>query len=64
MKTILEKALIQDYPVSISNLDYSKCLEAFGNEIIDAKICLKCNRKTIHQYAKVCMNCGENINEV
>lgn len=24
----------------------------------DAEICPKCDRKTMHQYVKVCMNCG------
>ena len=24
----------------------------------DASICPECHRKTIHQYAKVCMSCG------
>ena len=29
--------------------------EQAGN---DADVCEKCGRKTIHQYAKTCMNCG------
>jgi len=24
----------------------------------DATVCKKCGRKTVHQYARVCMNCG------
>jgi len=27
---------------------------------IDAGLCSKCGKKTVHQYAKVCCNCGSN----
>mgnify|MGYP003405464791 len=27
---------------------------------IDAGICSKCSKKTVHQHAKVCCNCGSN----
>ena len=37
----------QDYPCSAE--------EQAGE---DAKICNNCKRKTIHQYAKICMACG------
>jgi ribosomal protein L37E len=29
----------------------------------DATVCKKCGRKTVHQYVKVCMNCGVEVNE-
>jgi hypothetical protein len=28
----------------------------------EATICAICNRKTVHQYARICMNCGEIFN--
>lgn len=28
---------------------------------LDAEMCPKCNRKTVHQYVHVCMNCGEKL---
>jgi len=29
----------------------------------DAYFCKKCNRTTVHQYAKICMNCGYDISK-
>jgi len=29
----------------------------------DATECKKCGRKSVHQYARVCMNCGAEANE-
>lgn len=28
-----------------------------------ATVCKKCGRKAVHQYVKVCMNCGVEANE-
>ena len=29
----------------------------------DATVCDKCGRKSVHQYIRVCMNCGAKANE-
>jgi len=29
----------------------------------DATVCKKCGRKSVHQYVRVCMNCGAEANE-
>jgi len=29
----------------------------------DATICEKCGRKAVHQYVRICMNCGAKANE-